>query len=196
MPESARVAAREQDPGAPCGRDEVREYFCDDLLPLSSARPAPEPYDNCPGTTNVRPGAFPAIGRVAGFDKSFTEYTRRRTPPGHSCCYSWCSNLAVVDASKAGPLACADSNGLRENFCMREAEGGVSQPISSAFERCPAAVKPPDAQSFSAPGAAQFDQVATADRRQQSKLAECCYGWCSKAPAGTVLSHKHQPKIK
>src|SRR4051812_40523440 len=96
-PESAaaRAAARQQDPSLPCGQDEVREYFCDDLLPLSSSRPAPEPYDNCPATADLRHGSFKAVGRIAGFDQSFTEYTRKRVTPGHSCCYGWCAKVKV-----------------------------------------------------------------------------------------------------
>src|SRR3954469_11938928 len=129
---------RQQDPSVPCAEDEVREYFCDDLLPLSSSRPAPEPYDNCPATTDIRHGAFKALGRVAAFDQSFTDYTRKRVPPGHSCCYGWCAQVKVADPSLASPEACRDANGLRESFCMRELEGGTSLPAPSPFDRCPA----------------------------------------------------------
>jgi hypothetical protein len=186
---------RQQEPDLPCKEDEVREYFCDDLLPLSSSRPAPEPFDNCPATTDIRHGSFKAVGHVAAFDQSFTEYTRRRVPPGHSCCYGWCAQVQIADPSLASPAACRDANGLRESFCMRELEGGTSLPGQSPFERCPAALKPPEVASFSAPNAALLDASQTAQRRRDKQLAECCYGWCSIAPSGTVLKTS-QPKIK
>ena len=109
--EEARVAAREQDPTGPCGPDEAREYFCDDLLPLSSSRPAPEPYDNCPGTVDVHPGSYKPIGRVAGFDKGYTEYTRKRVQPGHSCCYSWCAKVDIADPGRGAPTALGSAAG-------------------------------------------------------------------------------------
>jgi hypothetical protein len=192
--EEARVAAREQDPTAPCGLDEAREYFCDDLLPLSSSRPAPEPYDNCPGTVDVRPGSYKPIGRVAGFDKGYTEYTRKRVQPGHSCCYSWCTKVDVADPSRAAPAACRDAYGMPETFCMREIETETSEPAAAPYGRCAAAVKPPDVSAFSAPASALLDVPQTTQRRQDTKLPECCYGWCSKAPSGTVL--KSHPKTK
>lgn len=193
--EAVRDAAREQDPSVPCGEDEVREYFCDDLLPLSSSRPAPEPYDNCPASTDVRHGAFPAIGTVAGFDQGFTAYTRKRVPPGHSCCYGWCAKVKVADPNEAAPPACHDASGLRESFCLRELEGGTSAPATSPFDRCPVAVKPPEIVAFSSPNAALLDVTQTAQRRRDLKLADCCYGWCSKVPPGTVAKPRH-PKIK
>src|SRR3954468_23689284 len=106
--EHTHAAVRQLDPSLPCGEDQVREYFCDDLLPLSSSRPAPEPYDNCPATTDIRHGSFQAVGRVAAFDQSFTDYTRKRVPPGHSCCYGWCAQVKVADPSLASPEACRD----------------------------------------------------------------------------------------
>ena len=33
------------------------------------------------------------------FDTGYTEYTRKRAPPGHSCCYSWCDKVKLADAS-------------------------------------------------------------------------------------------------
>jgi hypothetical protein len=194
LSEEARVAAREQDPAAPCGRDEAREFVCDDLLPLSSSRPAPEPYGNCPGAVDIRPGAYKPIGRVAGFDPGFTEYTRQRVPPGHSCCYSWCAKVEVADPGQAAVAQCRDAYGLHENFCLRELESGTSEPAPSPYDRCPLAVKPPEISAFSAPASALIDVAETSQRRQSTKLAECCYGWCSKAPSGTVL--KGQPKTK
>lgn len=192
--EQARVVQRDEDPGLPCAEDEGREYFCDDLLPLTSSRPAPEPYDNCPGTVDVRPGAYQAIGKVAGFDQGFTEYTRKRVQPGHSCCYSWCAKVLVSDPSKAAPLQCRDAYGMSEHFCMRELEQGTSAPAPSPYDHCPVAVKPPEVSAFSAPASALIDVAWTTQRRQETKLAECCYGWCSKAPSGTML--KSHPKTK
>jgi hypothetical protein len=194
MSEQARVAAREQNPSAPCGEDEAREFYCDDLLPLTSSRPAPEPYDNCPGTVDVRPGAYKPIGRVAGFDKGFTEYTRQRQPPGHSCCYSWCSKVDIAQASQAAPAACRDAYGMHENFCLRELEAGTTEPAASPYDHCPLALKPPQDSSFAVPASALLDVAKTTQTRQESKLAECCYGWCSKVPSGTML--KAHPKIK
>jgi len=187
--------ARQQDPTLPCKEDQVREYFCDDLLPLSSSRPAPEPYDNCPATTDIRHGSFKAVGRVAAFDQSFTEYTRTRVPPGHSCCYGWCAQVEIADPSLASPAACRDANGLHESFCMRELEGGTSLPAPNPFDRCPVALKPPEVVAFAAPNAALFDASQTAQRRRDMRLADCCYGWCSITPAGTVLKSA-QPKTK
>ncbi|HWZ92196.1 MAG TPA: hypothetical protein VNW92_25205 [Polyangiaceae bacterium] len=192
--EQARVAAREQDPSTPCALDETREYFCDDLLPLSSSRPAPEPYDNCPASVDTRPGAYKPVGRVAGFDKGYTEYTRHRVQPGHSCCYSWCVKVELADPTLAAPAQCRDAYGMHENFCMRELETGTSEPAASPYDRCPLSVKPPEISAFSAPTSAMLDVAHTTQRRQDTKLPECCYGWCSKAPARTVL--KSHPKTK
>jgi len=179
---------------SPCARDQVRESFCDDLLPLSSSRPAPEPYDNCPGSTDIRPGAYPPVGRVAGFDPGLTDYTRARVQPGHSCCYSWCAKIELGEPSEAAPAACRDAYGLPETYCMRELEGGSAVPATSPFERCAAAIRPPESVAFSVPASALLDLLLTAQRRNDTKLRECCYAWCSKAPAGTVL--KTHPKIK
>ena len=197
---SATASARVQDPSLPCAEDEVREYFCDDLLPLSSSRPAPAPYDNCPATTDIRHGSFKAVGRVAAFDQSFTDYTRKRVQPGHSCCYGWCAKVKVADPSQASAAACRDINGMHESFCMRELEGGTSLPAQTPFDRCPAALKPPEVVAFSAPNSALFDVSQTAQRRRDLQLADCCYGWCSITPAGTVLKTSptkgSQPKAK
>ena len=193
-PEGARDAPQEVDTLAPCGEDQVREYFCDDLLPLSSSRPAPEPYDNCPSTSDIRPGNYKAIDRLAVFDRAYTAYTRSRVQPGHSCCYGWCARAVLADVSKATPIACHDSDGLAQQFCMREFESGTSQPAASPFDKCAAAIKPPEVVAFSVPQSAQLDVNQTAKRRRETLLSDCCYGWCSKVPSGTVL--KTQPKIK
>jgi len=193
-PEGAQEATKEVDPVVACGEDQVREYYCDDLLPLSSSRPAPEPYDNCPSTTEVRPGNYKAIDRLAVFDRAYTAYTRSRVQPGHSCCYGWCAQVTLADASKATPIACHDSEGLAQQFCMRELESGSSQPAASPFNKCPAAIKPPEVVAFSVPTSASLDVTETAKRRHDTLLADCCYGWCSKVPSGTVL--KAHPKTK
>jgi hypothetical protein len=192
---TAHDGARLLDLAVSCGEDEVREYFCDDLLPLSSSRPAPEPYDNCPASAEVRHGSFPALGSVAGFDPGFTAYTRKRVQPGHSCCYGWCAKLTIADPNHAAPSACRDAYGLHESICLREPEGGTSAPASSPFDHCPVAIKPPEVLAFSAPSSALLDTAQTAQRRRDLQLADCCYGWCSKTPSGTVLKSAH-PKIK
>jgi hypothetical protein len=193
-PDAARGASKDVDLDVPCGEDQVREYFCDDLLPLSSSRPAPEPYDNCPSTSEVRPGNYKALDRLAVFDRNYTAYTRRRVQPGHSCCYGWCAKVTLADASKAAPAACRDSDGLPQTFCMREFETGTSQSAASPFGKCAAAIKPPEVVAFSVPSSALLDIAGTAKRRQDTLLADCCYGWCSQVPSGTVL--KTQPKTK
>ncbi len=191
----APVIAPESDTApAQCAKDEVREYFCDDLLPLFSARPAPAPYDSCPASSDIRAGNFPAVGRIAAFDLEYTAYTRRRVQPGHSCCYGWCAAVKTSNPSSAAPVTCENSAGLREGFCMRELESGTSAPAASPFERCPSALKPPDVVAFAAPASARLDTAQTAQRRRETLLADCCYGWCSSTPAGTVL--KAQPKTK
>jgi hypothetical protein len=190
--QQARAAARDVDPSLPCGEDQTREYLCDDLLPLSSSRPAPAPYDNCPSTIDTRAGAYEPTGHVAGFDKGFTEYTRKRVQPGHACCYSWCAKVLIADPAKAAPAQCGDAYGMSEKFCMHELEGGTSTPSASPYDRCPVAVKPPEVAVFSAPASALLDVSRTTQRRRDTKLAECCYGWCSKQPSGTIV----HPKIK
>jgi hypothetical protein len=193
--DTARDASEDGvEPVVPCGEDEVREYFCDDLLPLTSSRPAPEPYDNCPSTSDVRPGNYPALGKMAVFDRGITAYTRRRVQPGHSCCYGWCAKVQLADPSQAAPAACRDANGLHEGFCLRELESGTSRPAASPYERCPAAVKPPQVVAFAAPASALLDVAQTTQRRRETLIADCCYGWCTTPPSGTVL--KTHPKIK
>jgi hypothetical protein len=187
-------AADGQSPLNPaCAPDQVREYFCDDLLPLTSTSPAPPPYENCPGTVAHRPTAFKSLSTQASFDPPFTEYTRRRVAPGHACCYGVCTAVAIAPASGAKPQACADRYAMPETFIMRETESGTSEPAAAPFDRCPSAIKPPESGAFAVPEAALLNPVETATRRQQIRLADCVYTWCSKAPVGTVLT---QPKTR
>src|SRR5262245_56328361 len=79
-PQTARRAVN-------CKADEAREYFCDDLLPRSAALPAPAPYDSCPSTIDHPASEYDPPPTVGVFDVSYTEYTRKRAPPGHACCY-------------------------------------------------------------------------------------------------------------
>ena len=194
--EAAHEAGRAQDPSAPCHEDQVREYFCDDLLPLTSSRPAPDPFDNCPSTTDIGNSGYPPLGSVARFDESFTTYTRKRVQPGHSCCYSWCAKVKVADPSAAAPAVCHDPSGMHWDYCMRELEGGTSVPAAAPFDRCPLAISPPEVAVFAAPRSAQLDVAQTGKRRSDKQLAECCYGWCSQMPTGTVLKPSVHPKIK
>src|SRR5687768_5850721 len=39
-----------------CGEDEVREYQCEELLPISPAMPAAAPYQNCPASLDAPNG--------------------------------------------------------------------------------------------------------------------------------------------
>ncbi|MEP7050642.1 MAG: hypothetical protein ABJB12_09830 [Pseudomonadota bacterium] len=184
------------EPVVPCGSDEVREYFCDDLMPLTSSRPASEPYENCPAAADIRHGKYPALGKVAVFDQGRTAYTRERRHPGHACCYGWCAKVKLADPSKAGPSACRDATGDPEHFCMAEPEGGTSTPAAAPFNRCPVAVKPPDGVAFASPPSAYLDARLTAQERGDKKLAECCYGWCAILPGGAIVNTKGHPKIK
>jgi hypothetical protein len=176
-------------PPPPCQKDEVREYLCDDLLPISSEKPAPEPYQTCPGAIGVKGSVFPATSTWARFDIPRTQWTRKRVPPGHACCYSWCSKLARADVGDVDPADCQQPNAMPERLCFSAAEAGVSDAAASPNEQCTAAVAPPPGVAFTAPKAAALDLRATAERRSQG-LAECCYGWCSKAPLGTGLGPK------
>jgi hypothetical protein len=173
-------------PPPPCHKNEVREYFCDDLLPFSSDKPAPEPYQTCPSNVGVKGNTFPATSSWARFDIPRTEWTRKRVPPGHACCYSWCSTLAVGDVDEVDQTSCQQPNAMRERLCISSAEAGVSDAAAAPNEGCSAAVVPPPGVAFTPPKAAALDLQATADKRGQG-LAECCYAWCSKAPLGTGL---------
>lgn len=176
-------------PPPPCRKNEVREYFCDDLLPFSSDQPAPEPYRTCPNSVGVKGNTFPATSSWARFDVPRTEWTRKRVPPGHACCYSWCSSLAIADVDEVDQAACQQPNALRERLCISTAEAGVSDSAAAPNEQCAAAVAPPPGVAFTPPKAAALDLQATADKRSQG-VSECCYAWCSKAPLGTGLGGK------
>lgn len=167
-----------------CGPDQVREYYCDGLLPMSTALGAPAPYDSCPAGIEAPAGAYPRREHVARFDATYTEWARRRAQPGHTCCYSWCSDLKVADVADVLPYAGCDKPGaMRENYCFPELESGTSTPAPAPLDRCPLAVRPPESVSFSVPKAAPLD-LAESGARHQRGDGSCCYGWCSRMPAG------------
>jgi hypothetical protein len=187
--EAASAADEASGPPPACHKNEVREYFCDDLLPINSEKPAPEPYQTCPGSVGVKGNVFPPTSSFARFDGARTEWTRKRVPPGHACCYSWCSTLVVADLDDVDPNACRQPNAMPERLCISAAEAGVSDAAAAPNENCAAAVTPPPGVAFTPPKAAALDVQATAEKRGQG-LSECCYGWCSKAPLGTGLDRK------
>lgn len=187
--EAAAAVDEQTGPPPPCQKDEVREYFCDDLLPFENEKAAPEPYHTCPASVGVKGNVFPATSTWARFDVPRTEWTRKRVPPGHACCYSWCSKLALADTDDVDVSSCQQPNAMPERLCISTAEAGVSDPAASPNEQCAAAVAPPPGVAFTPPKAAGLDLQATAERRSQG-LSECCYGWCSKAPLGTGLGTK------
>lgn len=167
-----------------CGVDQVREFYCDGLLPMSTALGAPEPYSNCPAGIESPPAVHPHRQRVARFDAAHTEWARQRAKPGHACCYSWCGAVDVRDPEDVPEQAGCDQPGaVRETYCMPELESGTSRPAEHPLERCPVAIRPPEVLHFSVPKAAPLDLVVTQERRR-SGLNECCYGWCSRMPVG------------
>jgi hypothetical protein len=175
---------------AACGRDETREYFCEDLLPTAAAVPAPAPYQACPGSIESPAGEAEQGPAFAPFDTGYTEYTRRRAPPGHSCCYSWCSKVTLANPSAAsGQAACQKATAFREEYCMEEPEGGTALSVGAPFERCPAAIVPPRKAVFAVPEAALFDAQLSGARRAKGQTP-CCYGWCSDAPPGSGLQQQ------
>lgn len=183
------AASQHDGPPPACGKDEVREYFCDDLLPINAEQAAAEPYQTCPSNIDVKGSVFPATSSSARFDVPRTEWTRKRVPPGHACCYSWCSKLASAEVEDIDQAACQQPNVMREKLCISTAEAGVSDAAPSPNELCAPAVAPPAGVAFAAPKAAGLDLPSTAERRGQG-LSECCYAWCSKAPLGTGLGAK------
>jgi hypothetical protein len=187
---AAETAADDQSgPPPPCHKNEVREYFCDDLLPFANEKPAPEPYQTCPSNVGVKGNVFKATSSWARFDIPRTEWTRKRVPPGHACCYSWCSTLVTADVDEVDVKSCQQPNAMPERLCISTAEAGVSEAAAAPNEQCAAAVVPPPGVAFTAPKAAGLDLQATAEKRSQG-VSECCYGWCSKAPLGTGLGAK------
>ena len=173
-----------------CGVDYVREYQCEELLSTSPAMPAPAPYESCPMNLEGARGEIAPAPPVAIFDSDYTEHIRKRMPPGHSCCYSWCSRVRVVPREEVPANAgCDGGHQLREEVCFDELEAGSSDPAPEPFARCPAAVVPPEGMSFSAPRAAPFDPQGTAAKRAQG-FKQCCYGWCSKAPPEAIKEKK------
>jgi hypothetical protein len=168
-----------------CGVDEVREFYCDELVPLASSLPAADPYANCPGSIERHVGLHQPLPPVALFDEDYTAYIRRRMPPGHSCCYSWCGPIRLREPSEVLPNAgCNSPLAFRETYCFEQPESGTSRPAGAGFERCPNAIGPPEGAAFSVPKAAPFDQQTTWQRKQQG-FRQCCYSWCSNAPVGT-----------
>jgi hypothetical protein len=176
-------------PPPPCRKNEVREYFCDNLLPFNSDKAAPEPYQTCPNNVGVKGNVFQPTSSWARFDIPRTEWTRKRVPPGHACCYSWCSTLVIADVDDIDATACQRPNAMAEQLCISAVEAGVSGAAAAPNEGCSAAVVPPAGVAFTPPKAAGLDLQATAEKRSQG-LSECCYGWCSKAPLGTGLGAK------
>ncbi len=176
-------------PPPACHKDEVREYFCDDLLPFTSEQPAPEPYQTCPRSVRVQGNIFAPTSSWARFDTDRTAWTRKRVPPGHACCYSWCSTLVVGDVDAVDVNSCRQPNAMAERLCISGAENGLSDAAAAPNESCSAAVVPPPGVAFTPPKAAGLDLQATAEKRALG-LTDCCYGWCSRAPLGTGLGAK------
>jgi hypothetical protein len=187
-----KPAKRARDGDAPrseasvCKVDEVREYSCEALLPVESARPAPEPYATCPSSIEVRDATFPPKNGTGEFDTSRTEFVRRRSPPGQQCCYSWCGKLEVVKPSVVEDR-CRRPLAFAESYCTTELESGTKGELAgSPFDRCAAAIRPPAAAVFSVPPGATLDERLSSARRQSGESL-CCYSWCSIAPPGTTI---------
>jgi hypothetical protein len=173
-----------------CAVDEVREYYCSELLPLHSARPAPEPYSNCPGQIENHQGELDPHPTVAVFDAHYTAHIRRRMPPGHTCCYSWCAQVPLADAAQIDPAArCQGNRAMRESHCIDAPEQGTSDPSPHPFERCPRAIVPPPKAVFFAPPGALLDATLTASQSRFG-IAKCCYAWCTTAPPGSGLPER------
>lgn len=167
-----------------CEEDQLREFVCEGLLPMNASLSAPAPYDNCPAGIETQHGAFPTRQRVARFDAAHTGWARERVKPGHTCCYSWCSDVPVREPDQVPePTSCDRTGELRETYCMPELEAGTSQPADSPFDHCPVALRPPEALHFYVPPAASIDYAATQAARARGG-ALCCYAWCSRVPVG------------
>ncbi len=171
-----------------CGVDEAREYFCDALLPVQSSRPAPEPYSTCPSSIEVQDAAFPPRDGAGRFDAPRTELARRRAPPGQQCCYGWCGALTVVSPADVPESQCRQPLSFPESYCIFELEGGTEGELaSSPFDRCPAAIRPPEDRVYAVPRGALFDPALSNERRQGGDPL-CCYSWCSIAPPATTIT--------
>jgi hypothetical protein len=177
-----------------CGIDQTREYFCEDLLPLATSMPAPSPYEACPSSIEDPASEYDPPPSYGLFDTGYTEYTRKRAPPGHSCCYSWCNKVKLADASSPSIRdACHTATAFREEYCMAEPEQGTSDPAGGSYNRCPAAIVPPAKSVFAAPLAAALDAQATGTHRARGQ-ADCCYAWCSQAPPGSGILQRRAGK--
>lgn len=173
-----------------CGEDQTREFQCEAFLPLGPALAAPPPFEQCPVVMDIQFSAYPTSSTLARFDPGYTEYIRRRSSPGHNCCYSWCSDVSVADPSDIDTETCERALAFVESYCLTEFEDDSSGPMAQApLDRCPAAIVPPKSTSFSVPRAAGLDYKLTSARRAQRR-PECCYSWCSLAPPGTGLERQ------
>lgn len=177
-----------------CGIDQTREYYCEDLLPLATSLPAPSPFEACPASIDEPTSEYDPAPAYGLFDTSYTVYTRKRAPPGHSCCYSWCNKVKLADPSAPSiRSACRTATAFREEYCMAEPEGGSSDPAGAPYDRCPSAIVPPAKSVFSAPDSAAFDVRATATHRVRGQR-DCCYAWCSQAPPGSDILQRRARK--
>jgi hypothetical protein len=169
-----------------CKANEVREYSCEALLPVESARPAPDPYGTCPSSIEVRDAHFPPRSGTGDFDPARTEFVRHRSPPGQQCCYSWCGKLEVVSPEVVEDR-CREPLAFAESYCTAELESGTEGDLApSPFDRCAAAIRPPAAAAFSVPPGANLDPALSTTRRKRGEDL-CCYSWCSVSPPGTSL---------
>jgi hypothetical protein len=176
---------------AVCGIDDTREYFCEELLPPTTSMPAPSPFESCPSVIDSPDSMFTPAPSVGLFDTSYTVYMRKRAPPGHSCCYSWCSHVKLGDPSAPSiQTTCASGAAFREEYCMEEPEVGTALSVGVPFDHCPAAIVPPRKAVFSVPESAPFDAQITSTHRGKGQ-AHCCYAWCSLAPPGSGLQKRH-----
>lgn len=173
-----------------CKMDETREYYCDSLLPRGAAYDSPSAHRDCPVSLESHIGQLEPVPPVAVFDPSFTEHARRRMPPGNVCCYSWCSQLELVEPNaQIAAESCKSPAAFREQYCFDEPESGTSRPASQSYGRCPGAVVPPEREVFAVPQAALFDEAATSEKRRYGE-PRCCYSWCSQAPPASGLQRR------
>ena len=140
------------------------------MAPQTVSLPAPEPYSACPGVIEVANPTYIPLAKTAAFDAVHTEFMRRRAPPGHQCCYSWCARLEARSVLDVPPYGrCNEPLAFPEKHCIPEPEGRISKERADPpFDRCPAALRPPKAAVFSVPAAAAFHPALTNERRAQS----------------------------